>query len=561
MDEKVTEAIRKYALGNAIKFEGKANPGAVIGKIMAEFPDAKKDMKALSSKINEIIKDINSMDVETQTDLLRELAPEMLEKKEKEEKGLPELKNAVSGKVVTRMPPEPSKYNHIGHAISFLINYMYAKKYDGRCIMRFDDTNPEKESQEYVDAMEEDVYNYLGIKPDKAIFASDHMDRYYEYAEKLINEGNAYVCFCPQEEIGKGRREMTECEHRKKSVDEEKKAWAAMKGGKFEERECVLRLKIDMAHKNAVMRDPVIYRLCYTPHYRQKDKYKVWPMYDFESAIEEGLNGVTHVLRSNEFDSRTELQNHIAKLFGFPDVEYRHYGRFNITGATTKGREIREMIESGKYIGWDDPRLVTLRALRRRGITKEAIYELTKSAGLSKQNTNIDYTVIAALNRGIVDQASERYFFIDDHEHIRIKGAPERKIKLNKHPDKKDHSRKFDVGADFYVSKRDLSDMKDGELYRLMDCLNFRKADGHYTYVSDDVETYRKEGKKIIHWLPFREKMHCEIMMPDASILKGYCEVNAEDIKEGDIVQFERFGFCRLDKKGKEKLRFWFGHK
>lgn len=556
--------IRKYALANAIKFNGKANPGAVIGKIMGEFPDAKADMKGTSQKINAIISEVNSMGVDAQLKELEKTAPELLEKKEKEEqRGLPELKNAVKGKVVTRIPPEPSKYNHLGHAISFLINYIYAKKYEGKCIMRFDDTNPEKESQEYVDAMKEDVLEYLDIKPDEVIFASDHMDKYYEYAEKLINDGQAYICFCEQADISKARREMTDCVHRNKPVEEEKKLWQELKDGKVEEGKCTLRLKIDMQHKNAVMRDPVIYRSCYAPHYRQGTKYKVWPMYDFETAIEEGLIGVTHVLRSNEFDSRIELHKYIASLFGFPDVEYKHYGRFSVPGATTKGREIRDLIESGDYIGWDDPRLVTLRALKRRGIVKESYYELAVVAGLSKQETNLDYSVIAAINRQILDKTSDRFFFIDHPVEIKIKGTPTKEVKLNLHGDKKDHSRLFHINEDFIVAREDFDALKDGELYRLMDCINFKKENDQFIFVSEDVETFKKSGKKIIHWLPNDEKIECEMMMSDAKITKGFCEKNVLNVKEHAVVQFERFGFCRLDKKEKDnsKLTFWFGHK
>ncbi len=563
----IESKIRKYALQNAIKFEGKANPGAVIGKIMAEFPEAKKDMKSTSAKINAIISEVNKLGVAAQLEELQKTAPELLEKKEKEEqRGLPELKNAVMGKVITRIPPEPSKYNHLGHAISFLINYIYAQKYKGKCIMRFDDTNPEKESVEYVDAMKEDVLEYLDIKPDEVIFASDHMDKYYEYAEKLVSEGKAYVCSCKSEDISKARREMTECSHRNKPVAEEQKLWKEMREGKFDEGSVTLRLKIDMMHKNAVMRDPVIYRLSYTPHYRQGTKFKVWPMYDFETSIEEGLIGVTHVLRSNEFDSRIELHKYIASLFGFPDVEYKHYGRFSVPGATTKGREIRDLIESGDYIGWDDPRLVTLRALKRRGIVKESYYELAVVAGLSKQETNLDYSVIAAINRQILDKIADRFFFIDHPVEIKIEGTPSKEVKLNLHGDKKDHSRLFSINENFVIAKEDFDGLKDGELYRLMDCINFKKEKGtdgqdRFVFVSEDVETFKKSGKKIIHWLPKDEAVHCDMMMPDAKITHGLCEKNVLKINEHAVIQFERFGFCRLDKHEKDRLTFWFGHK
>ncbi len=435
--------IKKLALANALKFKGQANPKALLGGVLQSFPEARKDMQTLVSTIQHICDEVNKLSIEEQKEQLLTLDPDFEKNKQtakaerKEERSnLPALPKAIEGKVITRIPPEPSKYNHLGHAMSFLINYLYAKKYHGKSLLRFDDTNPEKAKQEYVDAVFEDVVEFLDIKPDQIKYASENMLKYYEYAEELIAKGEAYVCMCTQEDMSLGRREMKACEHRAQSVEENKRLWEKMKAGDFAEGSHVLRLKIDMKHKNAVMRDPVIYRLAYATHYKQGTKYKVWPMYDFECAIEEGLCGVTHVMRSNEFDSRIELQNHIAKLFGFPAVEYVHYGRYNVIGASTQGREIREQIESGNYLGWDDPRLVTIRALRRRGIVKEAFYELAQKIGLSKTQTNLDYSIIAAINRGLLDKSAKRFFAVEQADIISVKGIPEhiKEFELAYHP-------------------------------------------------------------------------------------------------------------------------------
>jgi len=563
------QSILKYALENAIKFKGKANPGAVVGKILAENPDAKKDMKNISKKINEIIKEVNSMSLEEQEAKLLELNPEHFQQqkekkkqRQEERKDLPELKNAVEGKVVTRISPEPSKYNHLGHAISFLLNYMYANKYKGKCILRFEDTNPEKSSQEYVDAMQEDVLEYLDIKTSKTVFVSDHLDKYYKFAEQLIKDDQAYTCSCKSQDISKMRRAMKDCPCRSKSQKETKEEWDKMKKGEFQEGEVTLRLKISMQHKNAVMRDPVIFRLSYAEHYKQGDKYKVWPMYDFENAVEEGLLGITHVLRSNEFESRIELQNYIRDLFKLPNPEVRQYARFNVTGAITKGREIRELIESGDYLGWDDPRLVTLRALKRRGITSEAFYELAKVIGMSKTTSNLDFSVIASINRKLLDETASRFFFIADPEEVTIEGAPEQDIKLKIHPHGDEETREFKVKDKFYLSKDDLKDVKDGEMIRLMDCLNCVKKGNKFIFDSTDVETYRKKGKKIIHWLPVDDVMEIDMMMPDCKEIKGYAESNITQIEEGEVIQFERYAFCRLDSidECENKYKFWYGH-
>lgn len=559
--------IRLFALENAIKFNGKANPGSVVPKVLGSDPSLKAKMQEVMPRIQAIVQEVNALSLDQQKEKLLALQPDFFEKqkeqkkqRQEERKELPPLPHAEEGAVVTRISPEPSKYNHLGHAISFLLNYLYAQKYKGTCILRFEDTNPEKAQQEYIDAMNEDVLSYLDIKVDKTIIVSDHMATYYEMAEQLISKGLAYTCTDASDVISHERREMIASKDRDKSIAVVEKEWAQMKEGKYEEGTVTLRLKIDMEHKNAVMRDPVIFRLCYTPHYRTGKKYLCWPMYDFENAIEEGLSGVTHVLRSNEFASRIELQDHIRSLFDLPNPVVKQYARYNITGALTQGREIREKIEDGTYIGWDDPRLVTLRALKRRGIVKEAFYELAKVIGMSKTNSNLDFSVIAAINRRILDEAANRYFFIPNPVAVSVVGAPRADVELNLHPHKRKGGRTFSVGTDLYLDAADLAAVKAGELFRLMDCMNVRKQDdGTLAYAGNDLQQYKKEGSRIIHWLPAddRQVKDVEILMPDNTVQRGKAEVGVMSLAEGTVIQFERFGFCRLDDK---QMRFWYTH-
>jgi len=553
--------IKVFALENAIKFKGRANPGAVVGKVISENPELKKDMKNIVPIINKIVSEINNMGFDDQKELLFKLNPnfekeQIAKKKENKEKrsDIPELKNAVMGKVVTRIAPEPSKYAHLGHAASFLINYMYKKKYDGKCIIRFDDTNPEKETQEFVDAMTNDVIDYLGIKADKTVFASDYNEELILMAEQLISEGKAYTCTC-QKEMSLNRREMKSCIHREKSVELVKKEWDEMKLG--ENKGMVLRLKIDMQHKNAVMRDPVIFRIITTTHYRQKDTFKVWPMYDFECAILEGKLGITHVNRSNEFESRIELQDYIRGLFDLQNPTIRQYARFNVTGAITKGREIKEMIDSGEYIGWDDPRLLTLRALKRRGILPESFYELAKVLGMSKTNSNLDFSVIASINRKLLDETSKRFFCVIDPVEIRIKNVPSRELNLKMHPHLNIGTRKLKVGTDYYIENKDKKELETGKVMRLIDNCTF-KGDEFISIEHTD------KSASMIHYVPIDENeiVSIEIRMPDNSIVEGLAEKSVECLKVGEIVQFQRFGFCRLDEIRDDGTRsFWYTHK
>lgn len=552
------DTIHKYVLKNAHDFDGKANSKVVLGLVLRENPKLKKDVPRVAKEIQKAIHEVERLTLDEIHEKLRKIDPKLVEKQEKKKADrhdLPPLKNAVEGKVITRIAPEPSKYNHLGHAVSFLLNYMYSVRYKGKCVLRFEDTNPEKSSQEYVDAMKADVLDYLGIKTSSTAFVSDNIPKYYKFAEQLIKQGKAYTCLCESKDISQHRRDMTECSCRSKEQKDVEKEWKEMKQGKFQEGKITLRIKIDMEHKNAVMRDPVIFRLSEHRHYRQDEKYKVWPMYDFENAIEEGLMKITHVLRSNEFESRIELQDHIRNLFDLPNPEVRQYARFNLTGSVTQGREIRKLIETGNYVGWDDPRLVTLRALKRRGIVKDAFYELAKRLGMSKTTSNVDFSVLSSINRKLLDESASRFYFIDDPVKVSISQSPKQEVELDLHPHHNKGGRKFSVKNRFYISQKDINLFQDGEIIRLIGCVNFRWKDKKCSF--DSIEMVKK---KKIHWLPADDVISVEVMMPDCTILKGLAEKNIQDVKVGDVIQFERMFFARLDKIEKDKYTFWFTH-
>jgi len=553
------KTVLKFALHNAVQFKGKASVGAVIGRVLADAPELKKDITLVSKAVQQAVNDVNALSPDEQSYQLKNVAPELMQKKKAEKRGLPELKNAVVGKVVTRLPPEPSKHLHIGHALSFLINYLYAEKYRGKCVLRFEDTNPEKCSQEFVDSVADDL-DFLGIKTSKTVFVSNDLLKMYGFAERLIRQGNAYVCFCERKKVQDLRHKGIECGCRgRESLLE----WKKMLEGAYKEGECVLRLKLDMSSENQVLRDPVIFRICKKRHYLQKNKYVVWPLYDFENAVEDELCSVTHILRSIEFgEMRVELQNRIKDLLGFRKQGVRQYGRFNVVGAITQGRDIRQMIEEKKFSGWDDPRLVTIKALRRRGIQKSTFYELAVDVGLSTTPTNIDWSIIASINRKLIDKKSNRHFFVENPKKIVIKGSPKKQAEVKLHPeDPKRGARVFKTNEGFFAAGNDCRAIRAGELVRLMDCLNFVKKGKGFVFDSQEYEKYRGRGKRIIQWLPADEKnIRVEIVMPDASVKKGLGEKDLKSLKVGDIIQFNRVGFCRLDKKEKNRLVFWFSH-
>jgi glutamyl-tRNA synthetase len=556
----MNELILKWTLKNAVEHEGKAQAKAVIPKVIGENPELKKDIKSLMKEISEIVSEVNKMPLEKQIEKLKEIAPELLEKK-KEKQELPELPNAEEGKVVMMWPPEPSKYLHIGHAKAAILNHYYARKYKGKFYLRFEDTNPEKAKKEYYDNAINDL-KWLGIDWDKIDYASDYIEKFYEYAKKLIKEGKAYVCTCPIEKVRKYRFEGKECEHRNQSIDENLALWEKM-FSEFKPGEAILRLKIDMTHKNTVMRDPTIMRIIDTPHVR-KPGYRVWPNYDFATAVMDGFENITHRIRSKEFELRKELQQHIQKLLGIKPPTIIEIARFNLEGVEASGRIIREKIKEGVYSGWDDPRLVTLIALRKRGFQPEAIRNFVIHTGISKTESTISWDILESENRKIIEPIADRYFFVRDRIKLKVKSIPpEFSSERQKHPDHPEHGKiKYEIKnseENFFVEKSDFANIKSGEVLRLMDLMNIRILNTGDKITAEFESKEYKPGTKVVHWVLEKDSLPVKVLMPDASLIEGVGEKSLENLKEGDIIQFVRFGYSRLDKKDKI-LKFRYTH-
>jgi glutamyl-tRNA synthetase len=439
---------------------------------------------------------------------------------------------------------------------------MFAQKHKGKCVMRFEDTNPAKSAQEFVDSIREDV-EWLDIKPNSEVIMSDLMPEFYAVGEKLISEGQAYACFCSGEDMKELRHEGKECVHRNVPAEDNMKVWNDMKDRKYEQGEVIIRLKGDMSSNNGTMRDPVLFRIDYAEHYKYGDDYVVWPLYDMASVVSEEKNGVTHVLRSTEFTLRAELHDYIRKLLGYRNLEIFEFGRFNVRGYSTKGRETRELIESGELMGWDDPRLMTMKALKRRGILPDTIKDLVFDIGFKRDDANIDFTRIANINRTKIDKEVNRYFFVKDPVGVTVKDAPEKDCHLALHPEHPERGTRIMKSKDlFLIAQDDFDSMQDGNLYRLMECLNLVKEGSSFKFDSQDVEAYRKSGAGIMHWLPDDDSiLDVEVVMPDATIVSGKGEPTMKTLKVGDIVQLERFGFCRVDALEGSKITFWYTHK
>jgi glutamyl-tRNA synthetase len=525
------DLILKYVLKNAATHSGVAEAKYIVPKIIGERPEFRAKMMEIMPQIKEIVSEVNAMGKDEQLSMLRKVAPELLETHEGR-KGLPELPGETS-KVVVRLPPGAEKYLHIGHAFSFMINHLYAKRYKGKVWLRFEDTNPEKCEAEFYGAIREDI-RWLGIEWDHEKNETDSMELYYEKARKLIRDGNAYVCTCDVDEVRKRRRTRKACGCRSKDEDKNMEVWDRM-FSESKQGEAMLRLRGDMNSDDASFRDPMLFRINDTAHCLTGKRYRVWPGYDFANAVEDSECGITHVIRSNEF--ATALQKHIRELLGYrKQPEYVEYTRYNVIGAVTKGRIIREMIRSGKASGWDDPKLVTVRALKRRGIVPETFERLIYDIGLTKSRTNITWDKINGTNRRIIDPTSKRYFFVPDPVKIRVEGAPSKRLKLELHPDIDMGSRKIATSDVFYVPRDDAR----GE-FRLKDLYNVKMTrHGKARYRGDELRDIPK-----VQWVT-DDNLEVKVLKPD-SMVTGLGEKGISRVGGGETVQFERFGFCRKD--------------
>ncbi len=565
--------ILKHALANAFSHGGKANEGAVLGKILGEKPELKENLDSLRREIQKITNEVNAFSAAEQESKLREIYPEFFTREKKEEtKELPELPNAISGKTVFRLPPEPNGYMHIGHGISFFFNYYYAKKYNGKLILRFEDTNPEAEEKEFYKAIKEDI-DWLGIKYDSVKNNSDDMKVFYDAASKLVKKGEAYVCTCNVEAMRKNRFESRECSHRKTSVSENLLLWKKMFKG-FKPGQVALRLKGDMKAGNSVMRDPTLFRIVEASHPIQKKKYRVWPLYDFANAVEDAICNVTHVLRSAEFIQRDELQNKLRNLLGYKNPVIISYSRINFAGSPTSKRKILELMGKKIVKEWDDPRLVTIRALRNRGILPEAIHNLALNVRMSLSSTTVDWNMLAAENRRLLDATAKRYYFVSNPVKLDVKDAPKETADLKFHPNKPEFGmRKIKTSGKFFISGEDAKTLSAGDVFRLKDLYNVEVISTGKEIKAKYVEEQVQGNAPKFQWVT-NKNIPCEVKIPSEIVgkdenplpdslktIKGLCEETCRKIKPNEIIQFERFGFVKIEKPSAKLIKGILAHK
>ena len=558
MDEEIRKEIRKMTLQNAFEHEGKTQEKIILGKILGTKPEFRTKVKEISVEIAEIVSNVNQLSIKEQKKEIDEKFPEILAPKEKiqERKGLPELKNAQQGKVITRFPPEPNGYPHIGHAKAAIINSEYAKMYGGKFILRMDDTNPEAERMEYHAAIKVGL-EWLGIKFDTVKNTSDDMEVFYEKGLELINSGKAYVCKCKRDDISKNRRERKDCKCSRENVDKNINNWEKMET-KFKPGEAIVRFRGNMKADNAVMRDPVLFRIIEGKHYTLGEKYRIWPSYDFAVAIEDSIDGITHAFRSKEFELREELTDAILDALGMRKPHQGFFSRLEFKGMPISKRVIKPLIEEGKVSWYDDPRLPTLEALRRRGIKPEAIRKFIMSLGLTKANTLAPFDALEAFNRKFVDSDSIRLFMVSDAKKLTVNDLPMSSVEIPNHPIKDIGKRKIDVDGNFYISGEDSESIKEGTQIRLLGLGNVSITKKGIELEGNFIEGEPKDIPKI-QWVPQKTAHEIKMLVPKILFngeefnedsleeLDVYTEPHYLQLKEGEEVQFVRYGYCRKD--------------
>ena len=471
-----------------------------------------------------------------------------------------DLSAGVYDHVCTRFPPEPNGYLHIGHAKSILLNYGLAREYGGTFHMRFDDTNPTKEKTEFVDSIKEDI-RWLGADwGEHLYFASDYFDQMYECAVGLIRKGKAFVCDLTAEEMREYRGTLTEpgkeSPYRGRSVEENLKLFEEMRDGKYADGEKVLRAKIDMASPNINMRDPVIYRVARMTHHNTGDKWCIYPMYDFAHPIEDAIEGITHSICTLEFEDHRPLYDWVVRECGFENPPRQiEFAKLYLTNVVTGKRYIKKLVEDGIVDGWDDPRLVSIAALRRRGFTPESIRMFIDLCGVSKAQSSVDYAMLEYCIREDLKMKRPRMMAVLDPVRLVIDNYPEDQTEYldvaNNLENEELGSRKVPFGRELYIERDDFMEEPPKKYFRLFPgnevrlmhayfvrCVGFEKDDDgrvtvvHCTYDPETKAGSGFTGRKVkgtIHWVPASHVQRAEVRLYENLIDEEKGVYNKED--------------------------------
>lgn len=551
-DEAIDNMLWHVAIQNAIEYSGKAAPGSVIGRIMSIRQDLRPHGKILSPLIAKKVAQANKLATDEGLDYLRSIleteAPELLEQRQKQAKrtGLPELLNAEKGKVVLRFAPNPNGPLSFGHARGIIINGEYAKEYDGELILRFDDTDTSVKPPmlEAYDLIEKEAEWLLGFVPHRVVIASDRIEHYYQYVEQMLNGGFGYVCKCSAETFREYRVSMTECPCRAYSNLENLELWQGMLDGSFQPGEAVVRVRTDMALKNPALRDWPALRIQDTetnPHPRKDigSRYRVWPLLDFQSAVEDHLQGVTHIIRGKDLMDSTRKQKLLYEQFGWTYPETMYWGRVKVHewgGFSTS--QMRKDIESGLFEGWSDPRLPTIASLSGSGIQATALRNFWIELGVTQKDIAVPLATLYSHNIKIIDDDAPRIAFIREPIALTLEGVNETVVELPTHPNTTGlGTRKIQLhDAVVYIEKADLQH----KTLRLKEFGDFDIEGNTARFVAKE----RTDKRKIVHWTSKNSSVDASLVQViDGEICRLDGKLESHQLAVNTPVQIERIGY------------------
>ena len=508
-----------------------------------------------------------------------------------------------NGRVHTRFPPEPNGYLHLGHAKSICLNFGVAKEFNGLCNLRFDDTNPTKEEQEYVDSIREDVRWLGGDWQDREFYASNYFEQLYAYAEQLVTMGKAYVDDLSAEEIREYRGTLTEpgreSPWRNRSVEENLDLFRRMRAGEFADGERVLRAKIDMASPNLVMRDPTLYRIRHAAHHRTGDTWCIYPMYDYTHCLSDSIEGITHSLCTLEFINNRELYDWVLETLGAYRPQQIEFARLNVTYTVLSKRKLIQLVKEGHVRGWDDPRMPTLCGLRRRGVPAEALREFCSRIGIARADSTVEYSMLEFCVREHLNAHAARVMAVLDPVKVVIENYPEGQVEefdMPYHPEDESYgSRKVPFSRELYIERDDFRMEPPKKYHRLAPGAEVRLRYAYFitcreailddagnvielrcVYDPESRGGQSPDGRKVkgtIHWVSAQHAIPAEVRLYDQlfaaenpnaapegqtflnhinpqslTVVEGLLEPALTGLPVGDKVQFERLGYFCKDK-------------
>lgn len=570
-NEEIHRLVNAIALKNASEHSGSTNVNIVLSRILSLKPELKNELKTLIEEIRTVVDSVNKLDLEQQKKYLQNTysSDNDFDSKSRHDQidshTLPELQMTAT-EVVTRFPPEPNGYPHIGHAKAVIIDEEYAKMYNGKLILRFDDTNPMNEKLEYYEAIKNDL-EWLGVKPDIIKNTSDDILVLHDYGKKLTRNGDAYVCTCDSNEIRRLRMQQVECACRLNidNLDSNLERLDKIFDGTYHQNEAIIRFLGNMQDKNTVMRDPTLFRIIEVPHPILGDKVQLWPTYDFAAPVEDSLDGVSHALRTKEYELRNTLYLDILDRLELRKPIVVEFSRLEFDNMPVSKRKIKQLLDDGLITGWDDPRLLTLSAMRRRGFDPNAIRNFVLSLGLTLAETKPPFKALESMNRKIIDPIAIRLFFVKDPIMLTVDDGKNLRVTLKNHPTNDLGTREVEVSTVFYICRDDAILLAEDEEVRLMELYNIKikeidlenKRAITASYLNNEIV---RDMKKI-QWVSDKNMTTYNILIPKELYLndkfnpnslesiEGYAEASVLQLKSHTPIQFIRFGFCITEEK------------